>query len=145
MQKLRARRVWAAAVWLFPVQMLAQGTVSDYQRAQQFLPGNLRQSVFFADVAPHWIKDTDRFWYRRVDANGVQFVLVDAARNAVAPAFDHARLASALMRASKTQVTATELPFHDFEYVGKGTSIEFEADNVRWTCDLKLYDCKQVA
>jgi dipeptidyl-peptidase 4 len=137
-------RYTLAAALAVPLTVLAQGTASDYQRAQQFLPGNLRHLVSFAEITPHWIKKSDRFWYRRVDANGVHFVLVDAAKNTAAPAFDHARLAEALKRASRREVTATELPFRDFDFAGKGNAIEFDADGAKWTCDLDQYDCKRL-
>jgi hypothetical protein len=40
------------------------GTLADYQRAEQTLAGNIRKLVFEAEVIPHWVGDTDRFWYR---------------------------------------------------------------------------------
>src|SRR5437762_4407256 len=43
----------------------AQDTREAYQRAQQFLPGNLRHRMFIADVTPHWIAEKNRFWYRK--------------------------------------------------------------------------------
>src|ERR1700722_2686602 len=138
-------RTYSLAIALaVPMVVLAQGTISDYERAQQFLPGNLRHLVSFADITPHWIKESDRFWYRRVDAKGVEFVLVDAAQNTAAPAFDHVRLAEAFKRASQREAAATELPFHDFDFAGKGNAIEFEAEGAQWTCDLDKYDCKQL-
>ncbi|MBV9267147.1 MAG: DPP IV N-terminal domain-containing protein [Acidobacteriaceae bacterium] len=126
------------------LQAFGQGTLSDYQRAQQFLPGNLQGLVSFADVAPHWIKDTNRFWYRKVNEKGFEFLLVDADQKTVKPAFDHTRLAAALVNASQRQVIATELPFQDFEYKENGSSAEFETDGTKWTCDLNQYQCKQV-
>jgi hypothetical protein len=40
---------------------LAQGTLDDYERARQFLPGNLQHSTYVAEVAPHWIHKANRF------------------------------------------------------------------------------------
>ena len=59
---------------------MAQGTREDYQRAEQFLPGNLRHHVYVADVTPHWIAKTNHFWYRKTSAKGTEFLLVDPAR-----------------------------------------------------------------
>jgi dipeptidyl-peptidase-4 len=141
MVKYKSGRLVAAVAWLIPLQLLGQGTVPDYQRAQEFLPGNLRHRVFLADVAPHWIEKTDRFWYRRVDSKGVQFILVDAAQNTSEPAFDHSRVAAALTRASKSEVLAAELPFRDFTYAEQGKAIEFDLGDAKWKCNLGQYEC----
>ena len=53
-----------ALLLLVSAGALAQGSLQDYQRAQQFLPGNVRDLVYVADVSPHWIEKTK---YRRVD------------------------------------------------------------------------------
>src|SRR5947199_357023 len=81
----------------------AQGKVEDYQRAQRFLPGNVRHLVSVADINPHWIEKSNRFWYRRVGLNDTQFILVDAEKNTSEPAFDHERLATSLSREAKQE------------------------------------------
>jgi hypothetical protein len=121
---------------------VAQGTLEDYQRAQNFLPGNLHHKVFTGEVAPNWIEKTDRFWYRSVGPNGTEFILVDAAQNTSAPAFDHARLAEALSSAAHRTYAATELPFDTFEFVEDAKAIRFDADDSSWTCQLSSYECK---
>jgi dipeptidyl-peptidase-4 len=127
----------------------AQGTLEDYQRAERFLPGNVRHLVYVADVTPHWIEKTNRFWYRKVDAkvgssiglNESEFVLVDAEQNTSAPAFDHERLATALSKAAKQEYSSTALPFSEIEFVDGGKSVRFSVDSARWTCPLATYEC----
>src|SRR5256885_16522815 len=89
----------ALLLFLVPSAALAQGTLEDYQRAERFLPGNVRHLAYVADVSPHWIEKTNRFWYRRVGQKDTAFILVDAEKNTSSPAFDHERLASALSHA----------------------------------------------
>ena len=79
----------------------AQGTLSDYQRAAQFRPRNLRRLVSSGEIRPHWVGKTSRFWYADVGPQGTQFLLVEAAQNSVGPAFDQARLAAALSAAAR--------------------------------------------
>ncbi|MGA2855369.1 MAG: DPP IV N-terminal domain-containing protein [Candidatus Sulfotelmatobacter sp.] len=132
------------ALFLFALpQAVAQGTLADYQRAQQFLPGNLRHQVYTADVNPHWIEKTSRFWYRKEAPAGSEFVLVDAEQNTSAPAFDHARLAAALSHAAKQEYSASALPFYDIEFVDGGKAIRFSVENVPWTCSLANYECQR--
>ena len=127
---------------LLALPAAAQGTLEDYQRAERFLPGNLRHHAFPSDVTPHWVEKTDRFWYRRATAKGGDFVLVDAEQNTVGPAFDQARLAAALTQASKQNYSAADLPLQDFDFVDSGNAIRFSVDGVQWTCQLATYECK---
>jgi dipeptidyl-peptidase 4 len=122
---------------------LAQGTLEDYQRAQRFLPGNLRHVVFPAEVEPHWIEKTNRFWYRRVSPKGTEFILVDAERNTSAPAFDHAQLATALSRVAKQEYEPFDLPFADLDFVNSEKAIRFSIDDAQWTCQLATYECQK--
>ncbi len=138
------RRWRLALLWctLLVPNASAQGKLEDYQRAQRFLPGNLRHLVFPADVAPHWIEKTHRFWYERNTAKGKEYVLVDADQNTTAPAFDHVRLGEALSRASKKEFSATALLLSDIEFVDHEKSIHFSIEASQWTCDLVIYDCQ---
>src|SRR5437762_4137788 len=101
---------------LASLQSRAQGKLEDYQRAQRFLPGNLRHSIYVADVSAHWIDKTNRFWYHKVSPKGTEVVLVDADHNTAGPAFDHEKLAAALSRSAKKQFSASDLPFEDIEF-----------------------------
>ena len=120
----------------------AQSTLQDYERARQFLPGNLRHSIYVADVSPHWLDKTNRFWYHKVSPKGSEFILVDAEHNTDGPAFDHEKLAAALTRLTHREVSATELPFTDIDFTNDQKAFRFELDGARWTCTLSDYDCK---
>lgn len=127
---------------LAAVPAIAQGTLQDYQRAERFLPGSLK-TVYIADVDPHWIGKTDRFWYRKANPKGSEFILVDAERDTVAPAFDHARLAKALSTAAKREYPPNELPFETFDFTDDNRGIRFTVDKSEWSCDLSTYECKE--
>jgi dipeptidyl-peptidase-4 len=123
--------------------VVGQGMREDYERAQQFLPGNLRHHVYLADVTPHWIAKSNRFWYRKAGPNGAEFLLVDPTQPPTKPAFDQNRLAAALSREAKHDYKPTELPFDSFEFSEDGKLIHFEIEAVVWTCNLDSYDCKR--
>jgi dipeptidyl-peptidase-4 len=122
--------------------LVAQGKQEDYERAQQFLPGNLRHVLYVADINPHWIKKTSRFWYRKSSPSGSEFILVDSERDAVGPAFDHARLGAALSHANKQEYSSSDLPFREFEFADDSKAIRFSLDGAEWNCSLAGYDCK---
>ena len=74
---------------------------------------------------PTWIEKSTRFWYRKSVKGGNDFVLVDAATKSKAPAFDHAKLATALSTATGQKYTALELPFTTFTFEDNERAIEF--------------------
>lgn len=141
----RCRRIFRCALFFFLLapSLVAQGTREDYERAQQFLQGNLQHQVYIADVNPHWIEKTTRFWYRRSAPSGSEFILVDAEKDKSSPAFDHARLAAALGQADKRQYSASDLPFREFDFVDSEKSVHFTVDKVDWTCSLGSYECQK--
>ena len=128
---------------LFALPVMADGTREDYQRAERFLPGNLRHHAFSADVTPHWVeKSDDRFWYRRATAKGARL-----RSGGCGTEYRRARLRSAASgcgarQASKENYSPTDLPFQDFDFVDNGKAIRFSLDGVQWTCQLATYQCK---
>src|SRR5437867_10488747 len=87
-----------AVVLCSPAPASAQGQRSDYARAQQFLPEEIRKLAFDGQVDPHWMPGTSRFWYVKEGPDGKEFLVVDAAQGSRAAAFDHQRLAAAASR-----------------------------------------------
>ena len=84
---------------------------------------------------PHFYAGGDRFWYRGDRADGThEFIIVDAVSATRRPAFDHARLAAALTRATEKPHEAMRLPFDRIEMAEDG-SVRFEAQGRTWRYD----------
>ncbi len=137
---------WMACLFVLvfaPLSVRGQGTASDYRHAEEFLPGNLQKTVYVADVFPNWIGRSDRFWYLKMGPAGTEFMLVDAQKNTLGPAFDQARLAEALSHATGRSYRANHLPFYFFHYVNEGAGIDFEIGQTEWACTLSNYECRR--
>lgn len=121
----------------------AQGRLEDYRRAEQFVAGNITQLMQRLTLTPHWLDQrSDRFWY--VDAAGEderRFVLVDARKGTVEPAFDHARLAAALSASMKQSYQADQLPFKHLDELTPRKWVAFAVSASGWRCDLQRYTC----
>ena len=133
-------RLLCATSLLVPAGAGAQGSIDDYRRAATV---GQRLNGLAVDVAqsPTWICAT-RFWYRKSVKGGNAFVMVDATSGTKAPAFDHARLATALAAASGGTYTAVTLPFSEFTWVDReGGAIDVDAAGSRWQCTLAQYQC----
>jgi dipeptidyl aminopeptidase/acylaminoacyl peptidase len=114
-------------------------SAADYAHAEQFMGYNTNPLVTHSGVRPTWLEG-DRFWYRVTTATGSEFILVDPAKGARAPAFDHAKVAAALSSASGRTYTGDQLPFQEIEFSTDGRSITFQADG-RWQCDVLGIKC----
>jgi dipeptidyl-peptidase-4 len=113
----------------------------DYRRAERFLGWNIANLVTGDEVAPQWMADGDRFWYRNKIREGSEFVLVNPAAGSRAPVFDHARLAAAMSLANDTSYVPNKLPFQSFDFEGGDRMISFRAAAKRFECDVVAYSC----
>jgi len=127
---------------LMPILAHAQGTVTDYERAQALRNKFQTLAVNIPDRV-NWIEKTGRFWYRKSVKGGNEFVLVDVETLAKKPAFDHERLSAALNAAGTEKVTALTLPLTALSFVDAERSIQFVAGGSTWKCDLTDYSCKK--
>ncbi|RBI59407.1 S9 family peptidase [halophilic archaeon] len=117
----------------------------DYERAEQFLPQNIKHNVLNDDITVHWINDTDQFWYRRERHNGKEFIQVDPDTNTSSYAFDHERLANALSSEMNAAQDKWDLPFDKIEYANNKTAIQFRIQETTYECNLSTYDCRPIS
>jgi dipeptidyl aminopeptidase/acylaminoacyl peptidase len=122
---------------------VAQVTRADYDRALALRERYEALAVGIPDSAT-WVPDTPRFWYRRSVSGGQEFVLMDATNQQKRPAFDHARLATALSRLMNGSWTAERLPFNTFRFVRNEQALEIQLEAARVTCALADYTCTKV-
>jgi dipeptidyl aminopeptidase/acylaminoacyl peptidase len=115
-------------------------TAADYARAEKFLGYNTNPLVYGGEARPNWMAG-DRFWYRVRREQGAEFILVDAAKGSSGAAFDHARLASALSKASGKSYEAGKLPFEQIEFSEDLSAVSFSVVGKKWKCTLSDYQC----
>lgn len=95
----------------------AQEMIACYRRAESVLAGFGTSNLVQNDMlAPHWIDESDYFWYERAtkmsDGDsitiGKEYRLVNAKAASNEPAFDHDALAKALASASGKEVAEVD-------------------------------------
>lgn len=120
---------------VFAPLVRCQGTAEDYDRAAN-LPRVTRDKVFRDRVAPKWFDGNKRFWYRNdLAAKAREFVLVDAGAGRRELAFDHAKLAEVLAKASGEKVRGTHLPFDELTFSDEAAFVSFRAFGKLWRYD----------
>ena len=123
----RALVLALAATLAVPAVAGAQGrtlTAQDYAQAERFVGYNANPLLDHAVTDVTWLDD-DRFRYRDHDATGDHFLVMDA-RDVDAPpvpAFDQARLAAALSKASGKTARADNLPLTEVDVAADGSYV----------------------
>jgi hypothetical protein len=118
-------------------------TVEHYELAETRMRHNIFRMVKNLFVVPHWIGQTDRFWYARQTAQGIEYVIVDAATGDRHPAFNHEVLARVLSTpdapVGPENLGISELDFDDasqlisFDWRGNRYRIDWEREAVEET------------
>jgi len=104
--------------------------------------GGPERGVYKGQITPHWFQENTRFWYRNDLRDGAkEFIVVDAEHGTRQPAFDHSKLAASLSKATGKEFKPDMLPFSEIEFVHGAKSIQFEAVENGWRCDLSTYEC----
>jgi dipeptidyl aminopeptidase/acylaminoacyl peptidase len=140
--------------------LLAQGTLADYQRGHA-LQSSARDLVVNTPGAMTWIAGTEHLWYPRSVKGGTEFVLVDAEASSKKPAFDQEKLAAGISKATGHAYTALKLPFAPMTmragaarpvpgapattapltFLDGETAIQFGVDGSLFRCALADYTC----
>ncbi len=110
-------------------------TADDYARAERFLGYNTSPLVDHAASNVTWLDD-NQFTYVDHDANGDRVMRFDAATGKSEVAFDHAKLATALSRATGKPVKVSKLPFTTYNLADDGR-FDVAASGTHYLCDLK--------
>jgi len=117
----------------------AQGrtlSAGDYAQAERFMGYNTAPLVDHDVHRVKWLDDT-HFWYRDHDAGGDHVMLMGAATGNAAPAFNQARLAAALGKASGKPVDTKKLPpLLDYSVKPDGR-YDVDLGGKHYLCDLK--------
>jgi dienelactone hydrolase len=108
---------------------------------ERLMPRTLLPKVRNGFVFPHWIGQSDDFWYRREVAGGAVFLVVDAATGRSRPAFDHQQMAEAVAKATGATAAAEHLPFDAFEFSPDRSSIHMIVKDKQYDCVVKPAAC----
>jgi len=126
-----------ACLLLLPFTALAQGQLTDYQRAGQ-LTEKFAHKVYHAPNRFVWVEGQHKFYYASQTEAGKAFFLIDAStgKPKKQAAFDQEKLAALLSEKTGKKVKADSLPFSNFDISKKGDSLKFVAFEKRWSYNL---------
>ncbi len=135
--KGKGRLLGALVATLLSTTVAAQGkqvSAEDYARAERLLGQNTAPLVDHAVQSVTWLDD-GAFVYLDHDANGDRLIRVEAATGKRAAAFDHARLARALTKATGKPVKVEQLPLTGYTVAADGR-LNIAVRDAHYLCDL---------
>ncbi len=99
---------------------------ANYPLAAKFSPKKLEKMLFSTSVDPHWLKNTNRFWYMYETSAGKKWYIVDPAKNSKQVLFDNDKLAAAITKIVKDPFDAQHLGIENLKFLREDDIIEFE-------------------
>ncbi|QCR25078.1 DPP IV N-terminal domain-containing protein [Pontibacter sp. SGAir0037] len=112
------------SVWAQPTASApAKG---NYQLASRFSPKKLQKLIFTTNLDPHWLRNSDRFWYEYETSNGKNWYIVDPATKSKKLLFNTDKLASAVTMIVQDPFDAQHFPIENLKFSDDEKSIQFE-------------------
>ena len=99
---------------------------ANYQLAARFSPSNLERMVFSTRVDPHWLKNSNRFWYSYETSDGKTYFIVDTVKSAKTTLFDNERMAADMTRLTGDPYDAKHLDIEKLEFIKNESVIRFQ-------------------
>ncbi|OLY92873.1 S9 family peptidase [Cnuella takakiae] len=111
---------------LFQLGLAQQSPTPNYRQAARFSPKKLEKLIFSTNVDPHWLKQSDRFWYEYSTSKGKNWYLVDPRTATKRPLFDTEKLAAAITAIVKDPFDAQHLNIDSLRFVKDENWVQFE-------------------
>ncbi|WP_129714991.1 DPP IV N-terminal domain-containing protein [Pedobacter sp. SYP-B3415] len=99
---------------------------ANYQAASRFSPQKLRKMIYSTQVDPHWLKQSNRFWYEYETPTGKFWYIVDPARREKKKIFDPAKIAAEVTLIMRDPFDAQHLPIENLKFSPDERSVSFE-------------------
>ncbi|MHC1704400.1 MAG: DPP IV N-terminal domain-containing protein [Tenuifilaceae bacterium] len=99
---------------------------ANYQLASRFSPTKIGKMVFSTSVSPHWLKNSEKFWYSYETSSGKTYYIVDPVSKVKRVLFDNVSMAAQMSRLTKDPFDAQNLPIEKIKFIKNETVIQFE-------------------
>ncbi|SNS13944.1 Dipeptidyl aminopeptidase/acylaminoacyl peptidase [Belliella buryatensis] len=116
-------------------------TKGNYDLASRFSPEKVRKMVFTTRVDPHWLKNSDRFWYTYETTNGREWYIVDPVARTKRAFFDKDKLAAEITKIVRDPFDAQHLPITSLKFLEDENTIQFK---IRSTQDVVKKDWVEI-
>ena len=104
----------------------AQDATPNYALADRYSPNNLKKLVFSTSVDPHWLKESDRFWYSYETSEGKHWYIVDPTKGTKELLFDNVYIAAEMSRLTGDPFDAKHMDISKLKFIKNETVVQWE-------------------
>ncbi len=130
MRKFLLLSVWLLLAFAVTAQQTPV-TKANYSLAARFSPKKLSKMIFSTAVDPHWLKNSDKFWYMYETTEGKKWYIVDPVKGEKKELFNNADLAAKITRIVKDPFDAQNLGLDSMRFVRDENWIQFEVKSTQ--------------
>ena len=105
---------------------------ANWKLESRFSNEYINQYIYSTTLTPHWIGETETFWYSWKDADGIKFYRVDPRARSKKPLFDAAKMASQLSELVHRPYDTTNLPITTVTFNKDGKAFRFVVEGYRY-------------
>ncbi len=99
---------------------------ANYALAARFSPKKLDKMLFSLSVDPHWLKQSNKFWYIYETSEGKKWIIVDPLKNEKKAMFNNDKMAAELTKIIKDPFDGQHLPIDSIKFIKDENWIQFE-------------------
>ena len=119
------RKLFFWAILFIPFLGISQQK-ANYSLAARFAPKKLDKMIFSLSVDPHWLKQSNKFWYTYETSEGKQWMIVDPIKNEKKAIFNRDKIAAELTTIIKDPFDGQHLPIDSIKFIKDENWIQFE-------------------
>lgn len=98
----------------------------NYDLAARFSPDKIDKMVFSTSVSPHWLKNSDRFWYEYETTEGKKWYIVNPVKKTKTELFDNVKIAADMSRLTGDPFDAKHLDIQKLKFIKNETALQWE-------------------
>ena len=126
MKRLLSLILFSCTFSILSFAQLEPVTKADYRAAARYSPTQIRKMVHSTSVSPHWLKESNRFWYTYETAEGMAYYIIDLDRKQKKQLFDNDKMAADMTRLTGDPFDAQHLYISKLRFIKNETVLQFE-------------------
>lgn len=116
----------ALMLTVFAFGQKTPNTVANYKAAAKYSPNRVSKMVHSTRVNPHWLKNSQKFWYTYESSEGKEYYIVDPAKKSKTKLFDATKMAAEISLLTGDPFDAQHLPISKLKFIKNEKYIQFE-------------------
>ncbi len=130
-------KLYFTAFLFVNIQSFSQDMLETYQRAEQFMAGNVSKIVYNENVIPHFLANSSKFWYLNESEAGHEYYLVNPEKKTNKLAFNHKTLSKKLSEKQGKEINPYQLDLNDLLIKPDEKVLTFSFEDEKWEYSLQ--------